>query len=90
MYKINTINNEQILTPKKSKEDRFMEMMILQSLFKKTPSNSADIDNRLQKMEADSKSSQDQLESRLLDIINGLAIEIRDMKSDIFSAFGIE
>ena len=30
------------------------------------------------------------LSKRLLDIINGLAIEIRDMKGEIFSAFGIE
>lgn len=67
-----------------------MEMMILQSIFKKEPSTSPEIENRLRKMEADNKSSQNQLEDRLLDIINALMIEIRTMKSQIFSAFGIE
>ena len=67
-----------------------MEMMILQSIFKKEPSTSPEIENRLRKMEADNKSSQNQLEDRLLDIINALMIEIRTMKSQIFSAFEIE
>ena len=74
----------------KSKQDRFMEMMMIQSLFKKEPSASHEIDRRLRKMEADNKSSENQLEDRLLDMINALTIEMKNMKSQIFSAFGIE
>ena len=67
-----------------------MEMMMLQSIFRKTPSNSKEVEERLRQNEAETDSKLDSMESRLLDIINAVALQISSLKTDIFSAFGLE
>ena len=67
-----------------------MEMMMLQSLFRKTPSNSKEVEERLRQNEAETDAKLDSMESRLLDIINAVALQISSLKTDIFSAFGLE
>ena len=69
-----------------------MEMMMLQSLFRKTPSTgtSKEVEERLRQNEAETDEKLDSMESRLLDIINAVAFQISSLKTDIFSAFGLE
>jgi hypothetical protein len=69
-----------------------MEMMMLQSLFRKTPStgSSKEVEERLRQNEAQTDAKLDSMESRLLDIINAVALQISSLKTDIFSAFGLE
>jgi len=69
-----------------------MEMMMLQSLFRKTPStgSSNEVEERLRQNEAQTDAKLDSMESRLLDIINAVALQISSLKTDIFSAFGLE
>ena len=69
-----------------------MEMMMLQSLFRKTPSTSSsnEVEERLRQNEAQTDAKLDSMESRLLDIINAVALQISSLKTDIFSAFGLE
>ena len=67
-----------------------MEMMMLQSIFRKTPSNSKEVEERLRQNEAETDEKLDSMESRLLDIINAVALQISSLKTDIFSAFGLE
>ena len=67
-----------------------MEMMMLQSIFRKTPSNSKEVEERLRQNEAETDAKLDSMESRLLDIINAVALQISSLKTDIFSAFGLE
>ena len=64
---------------------------MLQSIMKpKTPSNSAEIENRLQKSEAQTDTKLDMMETRLLDVINAVMLDISSLKTDIFSALGLE
>jgi hypothetical protein len=69
-----------------------MEIMMLQSLFRKTPStgSSNEVEERLRQNEAQTDAKLDSMESRLLDIINAVALQISSLKTDIFSAFGLE
>ena len=69
-----------------------IEMMMLQSIFRKTPSTgmSKEVENRLRQNEAQTDAKLDSMESRLLDIINAVALQISSLKTDIFSAFGLE
>ena len=67
-----------------------IEIMMIQSLFRKTPSTSKEVENRLRQNEAQTDAKLDSMESRLLDIINAVAMQISSLKSDIFSAFGLE
>ena len=64
---------------------------MLQSIMKpKTPSNSEEIENRLQKSEAQTDTKLDMMETRLLDVINAVMLDISSLKTDIFSALGLE
>ena len=70
------------LTLIKTKQEKLMEMMMVQALYTKAPSYSQEVESRIRQSEHRSHTELISMESRLLDIMNVLATEILSPKTD--------
>ena len=68
----------------KTKQEKLMEMMLVQALYSKAPSYSQEIENRIGQSEDRTQAELISMERRLLDIMNVMATQIFNPKTGSF------
>lgn len=75
---------------KKSKQNRMMQMVMLQNLDQKSQAgSSAAMEQRLQQVEAINEALVKTTERRLLDVIGAIGEQVMSLKTELFAAVGI-
>lgn len=84
------LNDLEADVDKKSKQNRMMQMVMLQNLDQKSQAgSSAAMEQRLQQVEASNEALVKTTERRLLDVIGAIGEQVMSLKTELFAAVGI-